>query len=227
VKTAPNWVSVLHEFYGPFSQQLEKASEEMVHAKAETQPSEYKCPECDAPMEYRFGRNGRFLSCSRYPECKGGSQIDRDGKPVSAANTDVACPLCGEPLIMRKGRFGPFLSCSNYPECKGIVNLDRKGGVKLPSAPPLEVDLECGNCQSPMNLRRGKRGPWLSCSRYPKCRGRMGWKTLDDEKRKQLELELMNHEKANPQPAIRKLDGTEIQEGYAPQSSDDASDEST
>jgi DNA topoisomerase-1 len=213
-----DWVAVLTEFYGPFSQQLTKASEEMVHAKAETEPSEYICPDCKAPMEYRFGKNGRFLSCSSYPDCKAAQPIDRDGKPIGAETTDIACPQCGEAMTLRKGRFGPFLSCAKYPDCKGVVNLDKKGCVKHPSPPPLEIDMDCPKCDAKiMNLRRSKRGPWIGCSRYPKCRGRVGWKTLDEEKQKPLELALMNHEKANPQETVKKLDGTPVGDDYPPQ----------
>jgi len=223
-----DWVTVLREFYGPFSSQLEKASEEMTHAKAETQPSEYECPECKAPMVYRFGKNGRFLSCSLYPDCKAAMPIDRKGRPMGVEHTDIACPLCGEPMTLRKGRFGPFLSCPKYPDCKGVVNLDKKGFVKHPSPPPLLTDLPCTKCDKHLNLRRGKRGPWLSCSNYPKCRGRGAWATLDDEKKKQLELELMNHEKANPQPTVCKTDGTPVDDAYTPQIiSDEKSDEKT
>ncbi|MCK5114300.1 MAG: type I DNA topoisomerase [Phycisphaerae bacterium] len=212
-----DWVAVLREFYGPFSSQLEKAAEEMTHAKAETQPSEYECPECKAPMEYRFGKNGRFLSCTKYPDCKAALPIDRKGKPTGVERTDIACPLCGEAMTYRKGRFGPFLSCPKYPDCKGVVNLDKKGFVKHPSPPPLLTDLPCTKCDQQLNLRRGKRGPWLSCSKYPKCRGRGAWAGLDDEKKKKLELELLNHEKANPQAAICKTDGTPVDDAYTPQ----------
>ncbi|MCP4711895.1 MAG: type I DNA topoisomerase, partial [Planctomycetes bacterium] len=75
-----DWVQVLKEFYGPFKENLDKAHEEMKHAKAETQPSEYKCPECQQPMVYRFGKNGRFLSCGAYPDCKFAAPCDREGK---------------------------------------------------------------------------------------------------------------------------------------------------
>lgn len=212
-----DWITVLREFYDPFCSQLEKASEEMIHAKAETQPSEYECPDCKAPMVYRFGKNGRFLSCSKYPDCKAALPIDRKGQPVGVEHTDIACPLCGEPMTLRKGRFGPFLSCPKYPECRGVVNIDKKGFVKHPSPPPLLTDIPCPKCDKYLNLRRGKRGPWLSCSNYPKCRGRGGWATLDDEKKKQLELELMNHEKANPQNPVCKTDGTPCDDTCTPQ----------
>jgi len=120
------------------------------------------------------------------------------------------------PLVLRKGRFGPFLSCSDYPACKGLVKLDKKGGIKLPAAPPLLIDLPCPKCGAKLNLRRSARGPWLSCSKYPKCRGRQGFKALSDEQQKALELELLNHEKANPVPVLRKLDSTPITAGQPP-----------
>lgn len=58
-----------------------------------------------------------------------------------------------------------------------------------------------------MNLRGGLRGPWLGCSRFPKCRGRGKWNDVPEAKRKELEAALFEHEKKNPVPIIRTLDG--------------------
>jgi len=121
-----DWVHMLQDFYGPFHKSLDAAYKNMGHAKGETQSSPYTCPQCGSPSVYRFGRSGRFLSCSKYPECKFASPIDRNGKPVSPEQTDIACPKCNAPMLLRKGRFGPFLSCSKYPDCDGILNLDKK-----------------------------------------------------------------------------------------------------
>ncbi|MCJ7775896.1 MAG: topoisomerase DNA-binding C4 zinc finger domain-containing protein [Desulfobulbaceae bacterium] len=169
---------------------------------------------------YRFGRNGRFLSCSKYPDCKYAAPIDNDGKPVEPAQTDVACPKCGATTLMRKGRFGAFLSCTKYPECDGIVNLDKKGCVSPPKVPPLLTDLPCPNCGAPVNLRRGARGPWLGCSKFPKCRGRLGWASRDDKTKEKWEKALEEHEKAHPQPIIRKMDGNPVGDAYTPQIQD-------
>ena len=220
-----NWVAVLKEFYGPFSESLAKAAEEMVHAKAETQPSEYTCDTCGKEMVYRFSKNGRYLACTGYPDCKTTCPVDEKGKRIKARTTDIACPKCSKPLILRRGRYGPFLSCEDYPDCDGIVNLDKTGGIKLPSAPPLEVDLTCPKCDKPMYLRRGARGPWLGCSAFPKCRGRLGWKTLKEDQQKTLELKLINHEKENPQPTILTLDGVTVKAGYVPQDIEEPSDD--
>jgi DNA topoisomerase-1 len=114
----------------------------------------------------------------------------------------------------RSGRFGPFLASINYPDTKTVVNLDKKGGIKYPSPPALLVEsLQCEKCESPMNLRNGKRGPWLGCSTFPKCKGRMGWKTLDEDVLKVLEAALEEHEKENPQVIVKTLSGKVIPEG--------------
>jgi len=210
------WVSVLEEFYGPFSENLQRAREEMVHAKAEEEPSDYTCETCGKPMVYRFARNGRYLACTGYPECKTTYPVDKEGKKIEKITVNVACLECGSPMVLRRGRYGPFLSCSNYPECKGTINLDRKGHIKRPSIPPLTVDLPCPKCGSALNLRRSKRGPWLSCSKYPKCRGRAGWKTLTEAQRKALEKQLRDHEAQHPLPVIRTLDGAPIDDQHVP-----------
>ena len=212
-----DWVHMLQDFYGPFHKSLDAAYENMGHAKGETQPSPYTCPQCGNPAVYRFGRNGRFLSCSQYPDCKFASPIDRNGKPVSPEQTDIACPKCNTPMLLRKGRFGPFLSCSNYPDCDGILNLDKKGNINPPKIPPLLTDLKCPKCEAPLNLRRSTRGPWLSCSKFPKCRGRMGWSPLDKKTKEKWEKALETHEKSHPQVVIYKTDGTLAGQNYKPQ----------
>jgi len=204
-----DWIDTLRRFYGPFEEQLEKAHEELKHAKAEIRPApaEYKCETCGAGLVYRFGKNGRFLSCERYPDCEYACPCDRDGKPQPIEHADVACVKCGEPMIKRTGRFGPFFGCSAYPECDGILKCDKQGRPLAPQPPPLETDLPCPKCESPLYLRNGARGPWLSCSAFPKCRGRGKWSELDDEKKAELEKALAAHEKEHPIPTVKTLDG--------------------
>ncbi|MCA9311390.1 MAG: topoisomerase DNA-binding C4 zinc finger domain-containing protein, partial [Phycisphaerales bacterium] len=207
-----DWRDVLREFYGPFAQRLEAAHEELVHAKAETEPApeEYRCEECGASLVYRFGKSGRFLSCSTYPKCSYACPVDREGKPRPIETTNVACHLCGSAMIKRSGRFGPFLGCSAYPACDGILKFDKKGRVVAPTPPPLQTDLPCPKCQSPLNLRNGARGPWLSCSAFPKCRGRGKWAELDDPTKSKWEKALAAHEHEHPIPIIRDLEGNPL-----------------
>lgn len=208
-----DWIDMLRRFYGPFSKALEAAHDSMTHAKAETTPApkEYRCAVCQSDLVYRFGKNGRFLSCSNYPSCTYACPVDREGKPRPAEHVNVACVKCGGPMIKRNGRFGPFLGCARYNDevnpCDGILNIDKKGYVVAPSQPPLLTDLPCPKCQSPMNLRSGIRGPWLGCSKFPKCRGRGKYAEVPEAKRAELEKQLAAHEKANPIPIVRTLDG--------------------
>ncbi|HMN95927.1 MAG TPA: DNA topoisomerase [Phycisphaerales bacterium] len=209
-----DWTEMLSRFYGPFSDALDHAMENMSHAKAEIEPAPYACPKCGRRTAYRFGRNGRFLSCSGYPECDYAAPIDREGRPILPESVDLICPEDGSAMILRTGRFGPFVASVNYPQVRFVVNVDRKGALKLPSPPPLVVEeLRCEKCQKPMNLRPGKRGPWLGCSGFPKCRGRMAWTKLDDAARARLEKALAAHEQAHPQVVLRRRDGSIVPDG--------------
>jgi DNA topoisomerase-1 len=211
-----DWVNMLKRFYSPFKESLAAAYKDMEHAKASIQPAPHKCPKCGGDTVYRFGKNGRFLSCANYPACKYAAPIDTEGNPVSPEQSDIACPKCREPMLMRKGRFGPFLSCKNYPTCDGIVNLDKKGFVTQPKTPPLLTDMKCPKCESPLNVRRGAHGAWLGCSRFPKCRGRLGWTTLDAKIKDRWEKALEEHEKVNPLKTIMKLNGEQAGDSYKP-----------
>ncbi len=217
-----DWRQMLTDFYGPFKDNLDKAHEVLSHAKAVTEPAPHKCPKCGSGTMYRFGKNGRFLSCSSFVKkgegCDYAAPIDREGNPVEPAMTDILCPLCGKGMTKRTGRFGPFLGCQDYPTCKGIVNIDpKKGTVKLPKTPPYLTDIECPKCEdSPLNMRSSKRGLWLSCSAFPKCRGRLAWSTLEDDKKEELEKAWAKHEKENPVPQITTVQGNVVDEGYIP-----------
>jgi DNA topoisomerase-1 len=207
-----DWVEVLRRFYGPFKEQLGVALDTLTHAKAEVQPApkEYRCEKCGADLVYRFGKNGRFLSCSRYPECDYACPCDREGKPQKAETVDIACHKCGAGMTKRVGRFGPFLGCSRYPDCDGILKLDKKGRVVAPQPPPLMTDLACPKDGGALVLRDGVRGPWLSCSNFPKCRGRGKWAELPDDVRAKWEKALEKHLRENPIPVIRDMKGNAL-----------------
>jgi DNA topoisomerase-1 len=208
-----DWVTMLRRFYGPFSRSLDDAHENMKHAKAETEPAIFQCPDCGSRTCYRFGKNGRFLSCTAYPQCHYAAPIDREGRPLLPERVNIACPEDGSPMVLRSGRFGKFLASVNYPDVKFVINLDRKERIKIPAQPPVVTDRPCPKCASPLNLRAGKRGPWLGCSRFPKCRGREAWNKVEEATRKSLEMVLLQHQKLNPQVELRTLDGKPIAEG--------------
>jgi DNA topoisomerase-1 len=175
-----DWLGVLKDFYSPFKKSLETAQEQMKHAKAEMTPSEYKCPDCGQQLSYRFGKNGKFLSCSTYPECKFACPCDKEGKMLEQKVTDHKCPQCSKPMVHKNGRFGPFLGCSGYPECKTTLKIDKEGNVLPPKPPPEPTGIKCYKCKDgELVIRQSKKGPFMGCGRFPKCRTIISIKQLE------------------------------------------------
>lgn len=109
------WNPMLREFYGPFDQAIETAKLEAVRVPREKidEESDQVCEKCERPMVIRGGRNGRFIACSGFPDCK-------NTKPLTIG---IKCRECnvGE-LAERKSKRGIFFGCTNYPDCKFAVN---------------------------------------------------------------------------------------------------------
>jgi DNA topoisomerase-1 len=187
-----DWIKLLRDFYGPFHNTVDGALEKIEHAGGSASP--YKCEKCGKPMVYRISKNGFFLSCTGYPECDGSRPVDSMGKPTIREVSEYKCPVCGRDMIKRKGRFGEFLGCSGYsvknpdgsPSCTTIINLD-KDGKPLPPKVKVATTVKCEKCGSPMILRDSKRGPFLGCSSYPKCRSTRYIKKLEGDDLKQVE----------------------------------------
>ena len=91
-------------------------------------------------------------------------------------DSGLKCEKCGKPLIIRSGRRGEFLACSGYPECKNAMSFKRDEAgqiVPIPRAPGTEmptVDIACDKCKKPMAIKMSRRGPFLACTGYPKCK---------------------------------------------------------
>jgi DNA topoisomerase-1 len=110
-----NWVAVIEEFYNPFAKSLETAAEKMEKVTVEEATDEV-CPKCGKPMVVKFGRFGKFLACSGYPECKFTKSFQ--------VKVGVKCPQCGGDIVRKKSRKNRvFYGCSNYPECTFAINL--------------------------------------------------------------------------------------------------------
>ncbi|NPA27299.1 MAG: type I DNA topoisomerase [Chloroflexi bacterium] len=105
-----DWVEVLREFYEPFSEEVERAQKAIPVVKREAEPIGRNCPKCGAPLVLRWGRFGKFISCSNYPQC-------RYTEPWYE-KTGAKCPKCGGDLVVRRTRKGRiFYGCINYPNC--------------------------------------------------------------------------------------------------------------
>ena len=173
-----NWLEEMRRFYEPFSQWVKEAAAGMRNIKAMEEKTEEICERCGSRMVIRWGRFGRFLACTNYPECKGTRELTAELKGEHATDEDVGAPAeaeatpcenCGRPMVMKRGRFGPFLGCSGYPECKTIRKLSPAEAASARPAPQ-PTDEVCEKCGSPMVLREGRFGRFLSCSTYPACK---------------------------------------------------------
>ena len=121
--------------------------------------SEEKCPECGSEMVERLGRYGKFLSCSRFPECKGMKDINGGENQLDFEKylKVEKCPECGSKMILKNGKYGKFWACEKYPECKGIV--------------PLLLKEVCPECGKNLVERKSKWGRMFKgCSGYPDCK---------------------------------------------------------
>jgi DNA topoisomerase-1 len=145
--------------------------------------TEHVCEKCGKPMALRQGRRGPFLGCTGYPKCKNVVAVDSDGKPVATVKIDIKCEKCGKPMAVRQGRRGAFLGCTGYPKCRGTAPVPddlkeqlaelapAQAAASGPDLKAIEVDETCDDCGNPMVVRRGRRGFFLGCSKYPKCKG--------------------------------------------------------
>jgi DNA topoisomerase-1 len=130
--------------------------EDVVHEKTDEM-----CDVCGAPMLVKLGRKGKFLSCSKYPECKNAKPLKEDRKKEEKLQKefkDEKCEKCGSPMIIKTGKFGEFLACSAFPKCKTTRPLTHALKVKCP---------KCGGGITEKRTKRGK--VFYGCSNYPKC----------------------------------------------------------
>jgi DNA topoisomerase-1 len=159
-------ITILKEFYYLLSQVLEQAQRQMADIKKDGVKTEVYCEQCGSAMSIRYGKNGAFLSCSRYPECKNKKEFKRgdNGKIIIISKkVDESCPVCGATLVAKYGRYGPFLACSNYPKCEYTKAIEKGKDV-------LSEEKKCPQCGAQLTIRQGKKGGnFLGCSRYPDC----------------------------------------------------------
>jgi DNA topoisomerase I len=145
------WQPTVRELYNPLNDALEEAEK----APRVLQEIGELCPDCERPLVRRFGRNGPFVGCSGFPECR---YTRPDSNAPEAEPTTETCEICGSPMVAKRGRFGAFLACTRYPECKGTKPLLQRTGVTCP--------LDGGEIVE-RATRKGRR--FYGCTNYPTC----------------------------------------------------------
>lgn len=155
------WQPVIKQFFDPFEKTIEIKKKEVKKEDIINEKTDEICDKCGAPMVVKLGRNGKFLSCSKYPECKNARPLKEDlekEKALQEQFKDEKCDNCGSQMVVKNGRFGEFLACSNYPKCKTTRPLAHALKVKCP---------ECGKDLVEKRTKRGKI--FYGCTGYPKC----------------------------------------------------------
>lgn len=164
------WVPLLEKFWAAFFAKIGEIDSSVKRSDVTQEALNENCPDCGKPLSIRLSRNGRFIGCTGYPECKYTRSVEQTAEEAKAEaleeeKLDRACPDCGHPLMYRKGRFGKFIGCTNYPKCKHIESLTNK-------AQPAGTGIECPECQKGEIVARKSRYGKLfySCNRYPDCK---------------------------------------------------------
>ncbi len=154
---AREYKTVLDDFYLPFNSSLEKVSKSASSIKKSMQEkTDVVCELCGKPMIIKWGRNGKFMACSGYPDCKNTKPLPEDQEKHQHL-AGLKCELCGGEMLVRSSRFGTFLGCSNYPTCKNTK--------------PISMGIKCPKCkEGDLVERKTKRKrTFYGCSRYPDC----------------------------------------------------------
>jgi DNA topoisomerase-1 len=147
------FLDVTQNFYTPFKQAIAEVNSKQHEIKDSLQEeTKENCPKCGKELIIRWGRNGKFMACTGYPDCKHTQPLEEPEQ------LDERCEKCGRNMVIKHGRFGRFLACSGYPECKNTQ--------------PISVGVNCpkDDCNGVIVEKRSRRGrTFFGCSNYPKC----------------------------------------------------------
>jgi DNA topoisomerase-1 len=159
-----DWVPLLEQFWRPFRDRIEHTLENVKRSDVTHEALDEACPQCGAPLSIRLGKHGRFVGCTRYPECDYTRNLG-EGRAEEPPRAEIlegrSCPECGSPLQVKRGKYGKFIGCSAYPQCRHIEPLER----------PEDTGVTCPKCnQGTLLKKKSRRGKvFYSCSTYPGC----------------------------------------------------------
>lgn len=140
------WVRVIDEFYKSFEPNVERADKEMEKIEIKDEPAGIDCDVCGAPMVYKMGKYGKFLACSRFPDC-------RNTKPI-VKEIGVTCPKCkkGHVIERKSKKKRIFYGCDRYPDCD-YVSWDKP------------VERPCPKCKEHALVEKKlKKGVQIQCT---------------------------------------------------------------
>ena len=145
-----------------------------------SKPTEHVCDKCGKPMILRDGPRGPFLACTGYPKCRAAKDVDAEGNPIKPIDTGVVCEKCGAPddgqPRSARALWAAALSKMSQRQTRArrlegeAKNVDAGAPAKK-EMPAVEIADTCPQCGEAMKLRASRRGPFLGCSKYPKCKG--------------------------------------------------------
>ena len=125
-------------------------------------------------MVLRRSRHGFFLGCSGYPECSTIIPCNETGEPhklVTEKELEEPCEDCGQgTMTVKRAGARLFLGCDRYPKCKSTSPLPEGVRLERKETPVEETGFGCERCGRPMRIKSGRRGKFIACSGFPKCR---------------------------------------------------------
>lgn len=138
------WQAVVGEFYQGLKPELDEAQKVLEKVEI-VEMTDETCDVCQAPMVIKFGRFGKFMACSRYPECD-------HTRPI-LNRVGVKCPVCktGDVIARKTKKFKTFFGCSRFPECNFM-------SWYKPTGEP------CPVCQEPLVIYNTKKRNEIGCS---------------------------------------------------------------
>ncbi|MDE2935934.1 MAG: type I DNA topoisomerase [Chloroflexota bacterium] len=152
------WVDATGEFWERLDRDLANAWENLKKPVAD-ELLEEECPRCSRQLVKRLGRNGVFVGCSGFPECRFTRDLEDSGNGEESTAVGEPCPDCGSDLVYKQGRFGRFIGCESYPDCRYTRQITEPTGVQCP---------DCGEGQ--LVVKKTRRGrTFFGCERYPAC----------------------------------------------------------
>ena len=159
-KGKEKYIPFLDSQYKPLMENIQKAEKNVKKEDVVVLgDSDEKCPICGAKMVIKLGKYGKFLSCSRFPECKGMKDINGEGVELDFNKylKVEKCPKCESKMILKNGKFGKFWACENYPGCKTTM--------------PLLLNEKCPECGRNLVEKKSRWGKtFKGCSGYPECK---------------------------------------------------------